>query len=271
VLNRQTVDFLSKESGYSSRTLKRLFDHYLSKPPTLSYYPSERLNLLIDGTYFTNDICLVVYRDNQVKFTQLYRLSTGENFEEIKEDLTNLLKLGVQIESITCDGHRSLLKAIKKVCANVILQRCTVHIQRECRLWLTSNPKSEAGLSLLRITNKLSQINSHYKAQVWIKELMDWHIQYESYINEKSISSTGRYWYKHKMVRRSFIMIKNALPNLFQYLFNDRVPKSTNALESFFGHLKSHLLLHRGLTKEHRKSFIKWYLFFRNENRFFKP
>ena len=34
--------------------------------------------------------------------------------EEIKEDLDNLIKLGVQIESITTDGHKSILKAIKK-------------------------------------------------------------------------------------------------------------------------------------------------------------
>jgi transposase-like protein len=185
---------------------------------------------------------------------------------EIKEDLENILSLGIQIESITCDGHKSILKAVKKVCDNIILQRCTVHVQRECKIWLTTNPKSEAGASLLKISNKLSQINTHQKAQVWIKEFIDWHSAYQSFVKEKSINSeTGRYWYKHKMVRRAFIHIKNALPDLFQYLFNDRVPKSTNGLESFFGHLKSHLLLHRGMTMEHRKNFIRWYLYFKNK------
>jgi hypothetical protein len=96
-------------------------------------------------------------------------------------------------------------------------------------------------------------------------ELYNWHELYKNFINEKSYSlDSKRYWYKHKMVRRAFVLIKNALPNMFQYLFNNRVPKSTNGLESFFGHLKSHLLLHRGLTKEHRQNFIKWYLYFKN-------
>ena len=67
------------------------------------------MNLLIDGTYFTNNLCLVLYRDNTIKFTQLYRLSHGEVYEEIKEDLENLLEMGVEIESITCDGHRAFL------------------------------------------------------------------------------------------------------------------------------------------------------------------
>ena len=63
VLHRQTFDYLSSESGYSKRTLKTYFQNYLSKAPTLTLYPRERLNLLIDGTYFSNDICLIVYRD----------------------------------------------------------------------------------------------------------------------------------------------------------------------------------------------------------------
>jgi hypothetical protein len=84
VLHRQTFEYLSSESSYSKRTLKSYFHNYLSKAPSLPLYPSERLNLLIDGTYFSNDICLIVYRDNTIKFTQLYRLTSGEYYHEIK-------------------------------------------------------------------------------------------------------------------------------------------------------------------------------------------
>lgn len=265
VLHRQTFAYLSSESGYSRRTLKTYFHNYLSKAPTLPLYPSERLNLLIDGTYFSNDICLIVYRDNTIKFTQLYRLTSGEYYDEIREDIENLLQLNIHIESITCDGHRAILKAIKLSCKEVILQRCVVHIERECKIWLTTNPKSIAGSELLRIIKKLSLIKQHHQSHEWIMEVYNWHERHKDFINEKSYSlSTQRYWFKHKLVRKAFVHIKNALPNMFQYLFNDRVPKSTNGLESFFGHLKSHLLLHRGLTKEHRKNFIKWYLYFKN-------
>ena len=257
---------MSKESGYGLRTLKRYFHSYLLKPPSLPIYPKERLNLLIDGTYFSNDICLIVYRDNTIKFTQLYRLTGGEYFNEIKEDLDNLLKLNISIESITCDGHRAILKAIKLSCKDVIIQRCIVHIERECRIWLTTKPKNQAGSELLYIVKKLSLIKEHYQSHQWIMDLYRWYEHHKDYINEKSYSfNTNRYWYKHKMVRKAFIHIKNALPNMFQFLFNDRIPRSTNGLESFFGHLKSHLLLHRGLTKEHRKNFIKWYLYFKNK------
>ncbi len=265
VFNRYTFSELSSRSGYSVRTLKRYFYDYLQRPPRLSVYPSERVNLIIDGTYFSNNLCLIIYRDNTIKFTQLYRLTDGEWFEELAEDLSNLLQLGVKIESITCDGHKSLLKAIRHVCPQVTLQRCLIHIQRMCRIWLSSKPKSDAGKELRRIISQIHLIETPLQRDYWIVSLVRWHENYKVYINQKSINpQTGRYWYTHKMVRRSFMTIKNALPDMFQYLQNQKIPNSTNGLESFFGHLKGHLNVHRGLSHQHRKQFIKWYLYFRN-------
>ena len=263
ILQKQTLQIISKDSGYSVRTLKRYFHEYLSVPPKLSVYPSEKINLIVDGTYFSNNLCLIVYRDNTIKFTQLY----GEWYEEIKEDLENLLALNVKIESITCDGHRAILKAINKVCKDVKLQRCIIHIQRMCRIWLSANPKSEAGIDLRKIVSTVHLIENEVQKQIWLKELIDWYNLYQDFVNEKSFSKeTGRYWYTHKMVRRSFIVISKALPNMFHYLQNPWIPKSTNGLESFFGHMKDNLRIHRGLSKQHRKNFIKWYLYFRNSS-----
>ncbi len=54
---------------------------------------------------------------------------------------------------------------------------------------------------------------------------------------------------------------------MFYYLNDSNIPKTTNGIESYFGHLKNHLDLHRGLTEEHRKSFIKWYIYFKNKSK----
>lgn len=266
VIYRYTLKQLSKESKYSVSSLKRLFYKYLDNAPRLSVFPSERVNLLVDATYFSNNLCLVLYRDNAIKFTQLYRFSDGEWYEELAEDLSNLLKLGVQIESITCDGHRSLLKAIRHSCPEVILQRCLVHIQRMCRIWLSSQPKNQAGKDLRKIVSQLHLIQNTTERNYWIVSFIKWYETHQSYINEKTINpDSGRYWYTHKLVRRSFMVIKNALPDMFRYLDNDRIPKSTNGLESFFGHLKGHVNIHRGLSSKHRKQFIQWYLYFKNK------
>jgi hypothetical protein len=91
----------------------------LHKAPVLEFSSTDEIYLVLDGTYFPNDVCLVVYRNFHLKLTQLYRISDGEHFQEIAEDLQNLLNLGIKIKSITSDGDKSSIKAIKKICPKV--------------------------------------------------------------------------------------------------------------------------------------------------------
>jgi len=209
---------------------------------------------------------MLCYQDHDDGYTQLIRFTDGEHFGEIKEDLDNLIKLGVHIESITTDGHKSILKAIKKSLPDVLVQRCLVHIQRMCLLWLTRFPKHIAGIELRHSVLQLLRIKTNNDRIHWTKELLLWHDCHKVYLQEKTINEkTGKYWYKHKLIRRSYLTIKRALPNMFHYLSNPLIPKTTNGIEGFFSHLKNHLDLHRGLTVEHRIDFIKWYVYLSND------
>ncbi|WP_240668950.1 transposase [Flavobacterium columnare] len=263
IIDKDTFEKIAIESGYSKSTLQRYFSVMLSKAPVLEFSTSDNVYLVIDGTYFPNDICLVVYRNYHLKSTQLYRMSDGEHFQEIAEDLQNILNIGIKIKSITSDGDKSCVKAIKKVCPNVPFQRCLVHISRMCRIWLTTKPKHKSGFELKQIVVKIHYINTEHKKQIWLMELIKWEETYRDFINQKSYNrEKGGYWYTHRMIRRSFTVIKKALPNMFLYLKDDKIPNSTNSLESFFGHLKGNLNIHRGLSLKNRKNFLKWYLYY---------
>lgn len=134
------------------------------------------------------------------------------------------------------------------MCPKVPFERCLVHISRMCRIWITQHPKHKSGFELKEIVVKILHM-------------------YLDFINQKSYNmETGRYWYTHKIVRRLFIVIKKALPNIFLYLKDDKIPNTTNSLESFFGHLKGNLNVHRGLSFANRKNFLKWYLYYKNQN-----
>lgn len=266
VLERQTYSTLSRDSGLSKDTLQRTFYYFLSKAPIVVIIKREQVHLRIDATYFKR-FCLMTYQDNDIGYTQLYRFTDSERYEEIREDLVNLKILGVAITSITCDGHKAILKAIKKALPEVLIQRCMVHIQRMCLIWLTPYPQSAAAQELKPIIVQLHKIKTHNDRLYWLKLLNDWYQTHQLYLQEKSINiSTNRYWYKHKLLRRAYFTIKRALPNMFHYLDNPFIPKTTNGIESYFGHLKNHLDLHRGLTSEHRKHFIMWYFYFKNNN-----
>lgn len=208
---------------------------------------------------------MLSYQDNDDGYTQLIRFSDGEHFEEIKEDLDNLIKLGLQIDSITTDGHKSILKAIKKSIPDVLVQRCLVHIQRMCLLWLTRFPKHPAGIELRQLVLLLLKIKTNNDRLYWTRELEQWHAIHKLYLQEKTFhQQSGTYSYTHKLLRRSYSTIKRALPNMFHYLSNPQIPPTTNGIEGFFSHLKNHLDLHRGLTVEHRINFIKWYVYLSN-------
>ena len=148
---------------------------------------------------------------------------------------------------------------------DVIVQRCLVHIQRMCLLWLTRFPKHPAGIELRHLVLMLLRIKTENDRTHWTRELELWHKRHKLYLQEKTIhQETGRYWYTHKLLRRSYFTMKKALPNMFHYLRNPAIPSTTNGIEGFFSHLKNHLDLHRGLTIEHRIDFMKWYVYFSN-------
>jgi len=219
----------------------------------------------MDGTYF-NNFCLICYQDNSDGYTQLLRFTDGEHYDEVKEDLNNLISLGVDLESITTDGHKSVLKAIKKALPHVIVQRCLVHIQRMCLLWITRYPKHIAGVELRKLVLMLLKIKTDNDRIYWTKEIDLWSKRHKDYLQETTINSiTGRYWYTHKYLRRSYHTIKRALPNMFHYIPNPKIPPTTNGIEGFFSHLKNHIDLHRGLTLRHRMDFIKWYIYLSNK------
>jgi AraC-like DNA-binding protein len=265
VLERQTYKTLSRDSGLSKRTLQRIFYTFLEQSPEVKIIKRGSVHLRMDATYFKR-LCFVCYQDHEDGYTQLIRVTDGEHYTEIKEDLQNLIKLGVQIESITTDGHKSALKAIKKALPEVTIQRCLVHIQRMCLLWLTRFPKHQAGIELRALVLMLLKIKTQNDRLYWTEHLEIWFKNYQDYLQQKTYDEkTGRYWYTHKLLRRSYFTIKRALPNMFHYLINSKIPATTNGIEGFFSHLKNHLDLHRGLTTKHRINFIKWYIYLSND------
>src|SRR3990170_6354100 len=97
VLERQTFKTLSRDSGLSIDTLQRTFYTLLQQSPKVKILKRSNVHLRMDATYF-EQFCLLCYQDHDDDYTQLIRFSDGEHYDEIKEDLKNLIKLGLQIE-----------------------------------------------------------------------------------------------------------------------------------------------------------------------------
>jgi hypothetical protein len=268
ISERQVYKYLVRDSGLSQSSLQRLFRHYLEQAPEVAIRSKVKAHLLIDATYFPNDLCLVLYYDHDIRYTQLYRITDQERYEQMREDLENLKVLGVDIASITCDGHKALLKAIRKAYPDALIQRCLVHIKRQSQTWLTMCPKAPVAQELLRLSNRITGLKTYEQSNQWLADLYHWHERSKVYINEKAFNQdTGRFWYRHKMLHQTTSLIIKAIPNMFHYLDDPQIPYTTNRLESFFGHLKEKLEIHRGLRPPAKRNFIKWYLHFKNNGK----
>lgn len=240
---------------------------YLSAAPVVHIKHKTKVHLLIDGSYFTNGLCLILYYDHDIRYVQLYRETNQEKYKEVKEDLDNLKRLGVDIYSVTCDGHKAILKAIRKVFPQVLIQRCLVHIKRQVRNYLSSQPKLIQAKELLLLSNKITSLKTHYESGIWLISFRRWYQINEQFINQQSINSeTKRFWYTHKNLHAACSLLMNAIPDMFHYLDDPEIPYTTNRLENYFTHLKEKLTLHRGLRFESKKNFIKWYLHFKNNS-----
>lgn len=71
--------------------------------------------MLIDGTWFDRDHCLIVYRDNTSKSTVFYRFAADENEYEIIKDLQAFKRLGLNIVSFTTDGADDIIRADMRI------------------------------------------------------------------------------------------------------------------------------------------------------------
>lgn len=264
-MERQVYQYLVRDSGMSQSNIQRLFKGYLKSAPVVSIRSKTKVHLLVDGSYFSNGLCLILYYDHDIRYVQLYRETDQEKYREIKEDLENLKRLGVEVYSVTCDGHKAIMKAIRKAYPSAIIQRCVVHIKRQVRNYLSTRPKLPQAQSLLKISNRVTAIKSQQECVEWLWEFHLWYKENEAFINQQTINAeTGRFWYTHKNLHASCSLLINAIPDMFHYLDDPEIPSTTNRLESYFTHLKEKLTLHRGLRFEAKRNFIKWYLHFKN-------
>lgn len=241
-MERQVYRFLVRDSGMSESSIQRLFKRFLSKAPEVAIKTRHQTHLLIDGSYFPGGLCLILYYDHDIRYVQLYRHTKLERFTEIYEDLLNIKKLGVDVYSITCDGHKSILKAIKKAYPDVIVQRCLVHIKRQVKNYLSTSPKTLPGLQLLKVSRKITSIKTQEECGLWLLSFKEWCDQHDAYIKQRSYNTESkRYWYTHKNLHAAYALLLKAIPNMFHYINDDQIPFTTNRLENYFGHLKEKL------------------------------
>lgn len=172
--------------------------------------------------------------------------------------LKPLKDMGLNPISCTTDGNPQAIQTFKNLWPDIILQRCMVHIQRQGLMWCRRKPTREDARLLRNIFLKVPYIYSKYQRDQFLDKVRRWEQEYGHSITYSKDPSTVM-----DGLKKARSMLTNALPNMFYYLDNFRIPKTTNCLEGYFSRLKGHYRNHRGLTKDKLNNYFTWYFFFR--------
>src|SRR5690606_9851745 len=93
----------------------------------------------------------------------------------------HLVSLGVDIQSITCDGRRGL----RTLFTHTPCQMCQFHQVQIVTRYLTRRPKNSASIELRRLTLEIKLLDK----EAFIQRLDHWYVTHEAYLNERSTNN----------------------------------------------------------------------------------
>lgn len=265
-----TYKILSELSGFSVRHLIRIFHKRLEhKPPSepVKQELTDEAYLLVDGLWLKRWYVMMVYRQHKNLAILYLSIAGREAKTTIVRDLLHIQRLGYRFSGIISDGGKSVVSAIKEVFPNTPHQICLAHMHREATNALGKKPKDPRIKELKKLADHVWLIESKEALNWWSKKRDEWIYQNLLYLRERRYDITGHWWYIHKGVRKTVRILETVSKVSFTFLDHPLIPKTTNELEAQFGHLGRRWLTHRGLRTYRWENFMKWFVYFYNQEK----
>ncbi len=251
LLSKLTLSDFGVAYRVTSRTLDRWFTPFRDEEITPSCHLIQSDIFIIDGYYVEYGATVLIAQNplNQVvgwHFTYTENSSTW---------LTFLNSISAFPRAVICDGQKGMFKAIKLRYPGVIIQRCQFHVIHQINLLLTKHPETEAARKLKYLVNQIVLVKSKDDLRTWLLTYKSWYQQYRAFLKERTyqekLTPTGRrkWHYTHGHLHASHSHLKNALPNLFQYLRYPQIPNTSNRIEGGINAQIQRLIDHHRGTK----------------------
>lgn len=261
-MEHYSIRQLSDLSAHSPAKLKRIKNRWLEQPPPQSEDLGPFKYLVLDGTYFHKDGCLVtlMHSADQTILSNLY--APKEGFETSFQWLKGLKERGLYPLAFTTDGERSALRVIGSLWPGARIQRCLYHIQHEGCRWLRTYPRTQAGRELRHLLLNLTGIRSVKERNRFVSAYKSWLARHRSFVLSLPMHIKANF-----DLKRTITLIHNALPDMFHYLMDPHIHATTNALEGWHSRIKRAYRQHAGLSQRHKIQFLKWYSYFENQQK----
>jgi len=254
-LKKRTANQLSEDCHCSKKKIFRIINHHLCQNSLSNKIDLHLVrNLIFDGSFLEGrklSVVILINAQNKKPIAFSFRVRETVK-DEVGSFLLRLKGFGLNPQSITIDGLKTVSMAFKEVWPEIIVQRCLFHVQKQGLMWCRRYPKSIEARKLKEIFREIFLIEDYQSKKLFIEKILSWE---QKYGNKIAINSSNG-WVMSDLKRARSMLLK-ALSDMFHFLDYPQIPNTSNCAESFFSKLKENLKIHRGLTKEKRLYLIK--------------
>lgn len=249
---------LVQQSKHSNSKLYRILDYWLAhKPPQNTDMIQVCRYGMFDGTFLHRPNSIVVLMNAKGHRVTAGKYGIRENsIPQLKIFFEPLIEQGLTLKSCTVDGNPQVIRTLRELWPEIIIQRCLVHIQRQGLMWCRQKPKRTDAKHLRKIFLRITYIRDKKDRDKFLNEVMTWEKRFGFHVAVSR--EKGRVFSDLKRARS---MLLNALPDMFHYLEDSNIPHTTNGLEGYFSRLKRSYRNHRGLSPYKRRYYFMWYFF----------
>jgi len=162
---------------------------------------------------------------------------------------------------LVSDGGSGLPSALRRCWPETAHQRCIFHLQMNITRHLTRHPRTTAGKALRRLVMDLSAVRDETAAIEWQLRLEQWWQAFGHLTRERTMFRNGQWGFTHDRLRKAWLLMR--LVTRRQTLFTHIVygtPRTTSALESLNAQIRDLLRRHRGMSEQHRRRAVEWFL-----------
>jgi hypothetical protein len=221
---------------------------------------------MCDGIYVGGQVCLIA-RTSEYVIAWLWVPYESSHY------WAQLFQLLSPPTYVVCDGQKGLLRALALCWPTTVVQRCRFHAWLNVKTKLTLHPESRAGQSLLQLTRELQRVRTRQQARRWKRKLKYWYKKHKAFVNQRTVKTTPkpreRYWqYTHVRTRSAYRQLYKIADDLLRssYRQSPQLPSTTNHVEGGINsQIRTKIKLHRGMSNEHQKVLVNWYLYTRTE------
>lgn len=187
------------------------------------------ITIVADATFYgkkSDRLGTLVFKDiinDKIVACKHIETETSADYKQLVEEM---IQQGFVIQGVTIDGKRGVAKTF----GEIPVQMCHFHQIAIVKRYLTSRPKLEPSIELLKICRRIPTTTEARFTEL----LLQWHLKHKTFLEEKTFNpTTSRSVPTHAKLVAAYRSLVTNLPYLFTYKKNKniRMANTTNALD----------------------------------------